>query len=93
MKGAVLFSGGCCGFHRSAFERSVGVFGPEGPMGSEKTEISARFEPCGRCEAKRDAPGPDWRVLSRSWQPGAMLSGGQPVHQEPEHDLVGAGAR
>ena len=61
-------------------------------MGSEKTEISARFEPRGRYEAKRAAPGPDGRVLSRSWQPGATLSGGQPLHQEPEHGLVRAGA-
>ena len=66
--------------------------GPEGRVGAGKREISVRFGPCGQCAVQRDAPGPDSRSFSGTRPSGARLSGGQPLHQEPEHGLVRAGA-
>lgn len=65
---------------------------PEGRVEAGKGEISVRFERCGRRAAQRDAPGPDSRSFSGTRPSGARLSGGQPLHQEPEHGLVRAGA-
>ena len=55
-------------------------------------EISVRFQPRGRCKAKHAAPGPDCSSFRGKRLRGATLSGGLPVHQEPEHGLVGADA-
>ena len=54
--------------------------------------LSVLFEPRGRREAQRAAPGPDSRSFSGTRPRGPTLSGGEPVHQEPEHGLVGTGA-
>ena len=64
----------------------------EGRTGAFEGDESVRevfFSRFGREMASGGAPGSDFRSFSRT-RP--RLSGGQPVHQEPEHALVRAGA-
>ena len=62
------------------------VDSPEGRIGARRKEILARFERCGRCEAQRDAPGPDWGGLGEV-AAGATLS--RMLHEG--RDLLSAG--